>query len=600
MNTARQLSSLPIPAETRTLIRQLDGLAKDLKLPRDKIENAFLDVGARLGQCAAILGRISSVFEALPRDLESEELVEATARLQAVGQRAQEIAAAFAAEQDNIANLAKVIIAAERPIADLSKTVKMIGIVAINARVVAAGIVGQLDDFDVFTTDIAVLSDSATQTIADFSRVYRQLTAEVHKADEQRMHFEATHKDTLTGLADRLYANLSKVTARRQESANGGAETGRLSRQITGRIATAVSALQVGDTTRQRVEHIEAALETLHTILATGDASSLGEGVVLEGDWQDQLIAAICELSSQQLAGATEAFNREVVEAEEALHQLAEDSKTVMDHSQSLYGNGKSTEQSPLAQLNAELRRAAIVLADCEAERSKLDRVAADVDATVQVLLSHVEAVGEIEANMRLVSLNAAVRCAQLGPKGTALNVIARQLRQLTGETVVSADAAMTNLTEAAALAQSFNSAAAGDRAGQVHQLEEEALASMTLLETVDSRLTSALKVLSEDGPRAVALLGQAASGFSGHAGIAESMLDVQTGIETLLANASFDESDIEGISPVLEKLRKRYTMESERTLHDALFGAPPPKPVSADEPAEEAPAADDLDAIFF
>jgi hypothetical protein len=72
----------------------------------------------------------------------------------------------------------------------------------------------------------------------------------------------ATWTGWRTGLADRLIANLDEVTRRRQEAAEGGAETGRLSRQIANRIAIAVSALQLGDMTRQRVEHVEAALQT--------------------------------------------------------------------------------------------------------------------------------------------------------------------------------------------------------------------------------------------------------------------------------------------------------------------------------------------------
>jgi hypothetical protein len=299
-------------------------------------------------------------------------------------------------------------------------------------------------------------------------------------------------------------------------------------------------------------------------------------------------------------------FNREVVEAEDALNQLATDSKAVTDHSQQVYGNGNAEDQSPLATLNAELGRAALVLADCEAERGKLDRVAADVEATVRVLLDHVEAVGEIEANMRLVSLNAAVKCAQLGPRGTALNVIARQLRQLTGETVTSAQAAMSNLQEAGALAQSFHGASTGDKASGVRQLEEEATASMTLLSTVEKRLAGALAILRDDGPRAVNLLGAAASGFFGHAEISQSIFDVQSRIEALMAENAFAEGASVSSSlfaPVLQKLRSRYTMESERALHDRLFGAPPREVRLVEEPAEpvmDAAAEDDLDAIFF
>ena len=178
--------------------------------PRQRIEDAFVDVGARLAQCAGLLNRITAVFEALPQDLESPELTEATARLPPSARRAQEISAAFAAEQTDIARLVAVVTAADHPISDLRRTVKMMGIVAVNARVVAAGIVGDSDDFDVFTTDIATLSDGAARTIQAFSPVYHQLTDEVHKAASQRGSFEASHRDTLSGLADRLATDPSR------------------------------------------------------------------------------------------------------------------------------------------------------------------------------------------------------------------------------------------------------------------------------------------------------------------------------------------------------------------------------------------------------
>lgn len=149
--------------------------------------------------------------------------------------------------------------------------------------------------------------------------------------------------------------------------------------------------------------------------------------------------------------------------------------------------------QSPLTAFNAEIRAAIGVLRDCEAEREPLATVAGAVDRIVQVLLGHVEAVREVEANMRLVSLNAAVRCAQLGPRGQALNVIAMQLRELTGETVVAAEPAMTSLGEAASLAQSFSASSGGEATGQVAWLEREAAQSSELLGAVEQRLNQAL-----------------------------------------------------------------------------------------------------------
>ena len=559
MNAALQQSS----ARPRSGIATL---AAGLAQSRERIETAFVGVGASLSDSAGLLNRITQTFATLPADLASPELTEATARLSAVGTRAEEISASFAAEQSDIARLVAVVTAADHPISDLRRAVKMMGIVAINARVVAASVVGDDHDFDVFTTDIAVLSNDATKAIEAFSQVYAQLTAEVHRAAQQREQFEASHRDTLSGLAQGLNAHLADIVARRQASAEGSAETGRVVRQITERVASAVMAMQVGDSTRQRLEHIEAALAELD---ATVDA---------------EIVADIAGLEAAQLAAAAQSFDAETAEAEGALTQLAQDATVVTARSRDVYGERGG--QSSLSAFSAEVRNATAVLHNCETARHKLEEVASAVQATVKVLLEHVEAVREIEANMRLVSLNAAVRCAQLGPRGRALNVIARQLRELTGEIVVAAEQAMTSLGEAASLAQSFSAASTGEAAGQVAWLEREAASAVKLLETVDQRLSEALAVLGKAGPAAIAKLSEAASRLAGHAGISEGMADTRLSLEAL---AGPPRRPLAASLPLLAKLRKTYTMEAERKIHRARI---PDEAAAAPDPE---PALDDL-----
>jgi hypothetical protein len=259
-----------------------------------------------------------------------------------------------------------------------------------------------------------------------------------------------------------------------------------------------------------------------------------------------------------------------------------------MDRSRDVYGDAG---QSTLGAFSAEVHNAVAVLRNCETERHKLEGVAHDVQATVKVLLDHVEAVREIEANMRLVSLNAAVRCAQLGPRGRALNVIARQLRELTGETVIAAESAMESLGQAAALAQSFSAASSGEAAGQVGWLEREAVSAVGLLETVDKRLGDALALLNQDGPVAIRHLGEAAARLSGHAAISETMADARFRLEELAGEPAAPPA---AALPLFAHLRKSYTMEAERKIHRDLVPDD-----AAEAPAEPEPGAE-LDDLLF
>ncbi|HVX71414.1 MAG TPA: hypothetical protein VHB19_01305 [Devosia sp.] len=576
MSAQSAIAALPPDA------RGLGDLAADLGAARAQIETAFVTVGDWLTQSAQLLNRLSQTFEALPRDLASAELTEATTRLAAVGSRAAEISASFAAEQTAIERLVSVVTAAETPISDLRRAVRMMGIVAINARVVAAGIVGNDHDFDVFTTDIAQLANSATRTIEEFSAVYRQLTGEVHRAAAQRAQFEATHRNTLSRLAQRLEQNLGEIVARRKLSADGSAETGRVTHEIAGRVGSAVMAMQVGDSTRQRLEHIEAALAHLASLAGGGGVP----GLDIHAADVPELLTDGLTLETLQLDATARSFNAEIAEAGDALAALATDAGTVIDKSRDIYG---ARGQSPLTAFNAEIHAALAVLRDCEAEREKLASVAGAVDRIVQVLLGHVEAVREIEANMRLVSLNAAVRCAQLGPRGRALNVIAMQLRELTGETVLAAEASMTSLGEAASLAQSFSASSGGEAAGQVAWLEQEAARSADLLGAVDLRLNDALALLDRDGPTVIKALAEAAARLAAHEQMSEAIADAA------LRCAQFAGDDAPPAAaptsaPLLALLRKSYTMEAERRVHDGFAGAPPPA----------AAAADDVEGLLF
>jgi len=572
------------PAAGDTAALRAIGVA--LATPREQIESTFVTVGARLTEGAAMLNRITKVFEALPAQLQSPELAEASLRLADVGKQAQTISALFATEQADLARLVEVVGAAEHPISELRRTVKMMGIVAINARVVAASVVGDGDDFDVFTTDIAKLSEGASTTIQQFTAAYRQLTEEVGQAARQRSQFENAHADTLSTLAADMETALAELARQRAISADGSAETGRVSRQIVMRIASAVMALQVGDATRQRIEHVETGIAAV--------ADMLDGGNLQENDRQTTVMLA-GGLQIAQLSAATEAFEGDVAEAGSALRDLAADARAITDQSRAIYGQGDEAGASSLAALSKAVRHAALVLRDCEAERSKLERVASAVLGTVGVLLSHVEAVQEIEANMRLVSLNAAVKCAQLGPRGAALNVIARQLRELTGETVEAAEASMAGLHEAAGLAKSFGAAANGEAAGRVGQLEQEATAALVLLQGVDAALADALATLNRDGPNVIALLGTAAETFVSQASISETMRDLEMQLVEACPPVT-GAAQTPATAALLSAHRARYTMDAERKIHERLFGADAVPPPPAVEEAEDV----DVDDIFF
>lgn len=580
------MADLPTPEMLRRL-------CADVALPRERIETAFVAVGSRLMEGAGMLNALIRQFEALPAALQGEDVREASDQLAAVAAKAAQLAETLVQEKTDLVRLVEVVRAASGPIEVLRRTIKMMGIVSVNARVTAAGIVGDGEDFDVFTTDIATLSDSASRTIQEFALGYRQLEAEVDRAASQRARFEAAHAGTATELARSLSHTLETLEAQRQAAVEASAETGRLSRQIVGQIASAVSALQVGDSTRQRLEHVELGLETMAKLLS-GETAFAQD---LPADDRPAMVAALATLEEAQMAETSRSYAAEVGGAEAALVALVQDAGVIMSRSRDLVRSGEGGDGNELS-LGQQLRVAVNVLRDFEGERAKLEAVAAAVQRQVARLLEHVGAVQEIEANMRLVSLNAAVRCAQLGPRGASLTVIATQLRELTSETVVAAQSAMERFDESSSLAAAFGTASTGEGATHVGDLEQSTNRALDLLSRLDERVEAATKALKADGPKVIDRLRAASAQMDGQSALAENMDDAALAIAALSTDAVPREAG-PALAGILAGLRKSYTMEAERSIHSRLVGHLESASASA-TPAAEAGGGDEEDLAAF
>src|SRR5262249_13225427 len=127
------------------IARELDAIQVQLRAPREVLESNFLRVGNDLAECSAQLQEVTNLFDVLPQKLNSDEIVGATARLEAIAGKMQGMAGALSSEEHGIIRLIRLIAPAGRPIEDLAETTQTINVVAINARIASAHI-GNLGD----------------------------------------------------------------------------------------------------------------------------------------------------------------------------------------------------------------------------------------------------------------------------------------------------------------------------------------------------------------------------------------------------------------------------------------------------------------------
>lgn len=558
--------------------RAIRRLAQEIARPRREIESAFVTAGACLSRGYALLDGLGSVFDTLGDGLGGDEVADARRRLDEIATRTGALALAFEDEKRHLARLAEVIALAGAPIDDLIRSAKTMGIVSINARVTAVSLVEDSADLQIFSSDIATLSASAGRSIGDLAVVYGQLVREVTRAAGQRARFEAAHAGTLAELTRGLARTLALLDSQRDIAVESSRAAGAASREMAARIASAVMALQAGDAVRQRLEHVEEGLEAAAAVSDGGVAL----GVTVPAGLEKAATGVTLKLQAGQLDGAAAAYGAGVAQAQTDLRELVADAGRAMARARAFRGGvagptpaGHIASESVIADLGDQLRAAVSILHAFEAARARVDRVLTMVQEAVRSFLGHVGAVRDIEAEMRLVSLNATIRCAQLGPRAAGLSIIAGQLRELTAETVAAADAAMALLEESSGLAAAFG-AASDEGPGGDGDLEAQARAALEILDDLDRRTARALGRLDADAPKAILQLEAAVRALAGQSAHADRLAGLAGEVLSCADAAGGDLplQEKEGLGPLLAALHARYSMREERHIHEALFPA--------------------------
>jgi len=564
---------------------------------REASDAKFTGIGARLQECATVLNGITLAFEALPRELQSDELTDAITRLADLGSRASAITAAFELERASLSALLESIVAVGEPVIDLDKTNRLLGILALNAHVVAADSGGRTTGLATIAQETTQLSDNAADSIKIFRSRYARLVDTARKAVRHQADFEAGHRRTLTDLAADIACKLAELEHHRAGSVGALAQTAQLTREVSNGVTQAVIALQIGDATHQRLSHVEQALATVERMLA-GDGS---ETSAVPPEERPLVAGQVLLLQQRQLEDTRSRLGMEGDALKVALAQLTVRTGEIVQQGKAIGASGGGEQQgSVLADLSAGMRAAGVALRTYERERRKLDAVAGSVISTTDALLKEVETIRRIEHRMRLLSLNATARCAQQQVGAGGFDVIARQLREITMRLVGSANAAMQGLDRAADLAAALtqNSSSAG--ADRVGEMEDEAVRAINLLEGVEGRLDLALAALAEQGPRAVLDLEAAATALSGANDISALMGEVADELAALPAVEAADPLAMEGPSgEVLATLRRAYTMAVERQVHDALM-SDTARAVTPDDGGAASPSQQSEEAVLF
>ncbi|SNX74890.1 hypothetical protein SAMN05878503_12730 [Cereibacter ovatus] len=554
----------------RRVAKQISGLAC-------ATEKAFLRAGSSLEQAIGRFDRLSIPLTNLLALVDAGEFADAAAEAARLEERALSFAANGGPLFDRIAALAARSDVLNADLAAMRQVIRTMSIVALNARVTVASLTEQNTGLDVFTT-------AATSQVLEASGIIGQISETVEVLGH-RIQVAAAEAQSLSHLLGRnlgqtlagLRLDMAAFEIELARTTTEGSVLVRHGDDFRRAITTAVLSLQIGDTTRQRLEHIAAFLEPSAGVLDVDPAAA----------------RIILALAAGQLRDAHERHAAAIVTARCALRDSGQETAEIGRISARI-------ATAPRHNLKHHLQRLRELLCDCRSAQGRLVDVAEGLSEGLNNLLQILGRMTGVEERMGMIGLNAVIACVQLGDEALALREISLQLRELAATSADRLRQINEGLSDMANEAGKTTADLSGNFRIDLDQLTQAGERVFNCLSRIETGIQTTGATIERERRMAERDVAAGVSALDGHSSAFADLAGLTPELE--FWSSLLSERDAGPETPqTMAGIRNGYTMAAERLVHDTILRDLLPQAVET-EPAEMPPAADDddLSAVLF
>ncbi|MCE6967823.1 chemotaxis protein [Cereibacter sphaeroides] len=573
---SRDEASSRAPGAGRVSASALRRVASRISALACATERAFLRAGSSLEQAIDRFDRLSAPLSELSALAEAGEFAAAAAEAAELEGKATAFAAKGHPLFDRIMALAASSDTLQADLGAMRQVIRTMSIVALNARVTVASLTEQNAGLDVFTS-------AATSQVMEASNIIGQITDAVEGMG-RGLQVAAVEAEALSHLLSRhlgpalsgLRLDMAAFEVELTRATAEGSALVRHGQDFRQAITTAVLSLQIGDTTRQRLEHVAAFLCVANT-----------------PDADDAMIAHLAlALAAGQLRDAHERHAAAIFTARSALRDSGQETAEIGRISARI-------ASAPRHNLKHHLQRLQDILSECRRAQARLVVVAEGLSEGLANLLQVLDRMSGVEERMGMIGLNAVIACVQLGDEALALREISMQLRELaatSAERLRQITVALSTMgEEAGATARELSGAFRTD-------LDELTLAGERVFQVLSRIETSVLTVgTTVERERRMAERDVAAgiAALDSHSAAFVDLLSIAPALDRWSGRLGSGEAG-PGAAQVMAAIRSQYTMAAERLVHDAIMRDICPEAATEESGDTTAQTAEDICDFLF
>lgn len=529
-------------------------LAAQLERARRVIERHFLSAGKMLTQAIDGIDALVASLEKLVEALDEKAVAAASADLRGAAQSLNDLADNHRLRHLAIGELGQRREALAKCIADMRSSLAYMRAFTVNIKIVSSGIAEAGSTFESFAQEISDCIESGREQLRQMEEELTGLQEGLAGALAQSSNLSSRIGSLLPVLPNELAESAGLMGEHYARVSAVAGDVAGIARNIQKRVVRVLQALQIGDITRQRIEHVQDSIRRLQT-----EPELRGHG--------GRLAALGYGLLEQQLLSTVEEFHREVTVVEAAMADMGSHSRELLKLRDMAYG-GKSGGGF-LTDLGGRIDQAFVLVNEIEEADGTALRTGQETAAAAGQLGKRIAAVQALKNDVQYMALNTTIKCAQIGDAARPLSVIAIELRDHGRHLEDAAASGLKELDDLTGAAGALTV----ERTGEGRLSAAEALGvAANLIRDARQRTEAEVGTLVKRGEELLAVIDSSTSRLAFRDEIGDTLETVAAALTERAATAPQDPSGLEDpLAEMLEEFGSHYTMAQERDVHNAF-----------------------------
>ena len=465
----------------------------------------------------------------------------------------------------------------ETPLDEFRKIHKKLRMLGISTKIESARLGSAAAGFETLANDVEMLSvqviDKSAQITCQIAKLARLLreTLACFSAIEQQQKTRARR------VIEALSISLGELCTINERCHDAIGIITHVSSSISTKLGHVVMSLQFHDIVRQQIEHIVAAFNSVMTT----SSSSLQTGAP-DLDLNEEF-STVTELQAAQLQHSADELETALNRIASSLGGIVMDITELVGDIRKIAGVAGEADSSRFAQMASDLAVVNESLQECSEGNRQLLTAIEDVEVTVQTVAEHVEVIEKVGSEIELIALNSQIKAARTGIEGAALAVLAEAIQRLSLETLSQTTTVTTTLKEITNEIQGMNKLAdtgsmALDR--EVTNIMHELGRLLMMLQELNGRIVATVSSMERGIEGLAEDIGTAMGSLSDQQNMVTTLHDGVFTLTNIVAEARSERPELaaQQVANRLKELSRNYTMQSERAVHQRLYGQTTPQ----------------------